>query len=132
MARIKRLEFGAAATAAIMRRAGYPDDPRCEWPGCGASLKKGAHLDHWNPEWAKGGKVEGRTELTADDGWMLCLKCHGDKTRREAKERAKGNRIIAKAAGGLRKPKAKIKSRGFQTNRDSAWKKPFSGNAVRR
>jgi hypothetical protein len=118
----KRLEFKKSVKIAILRRAGWPEKPVCE--GCGLPLRgKRIEVDHTLECWEK----PDRTELTAEDGRALGECCHRPKTARKNGERAHGNRIIEKAAGV--KPKRR---RGFQTNRDGPYKKPFGGNAVKR
>lgn len=63
-------------------------------------------IDHWIPLWLGGGE---------DDGNLapLCVEpCHREKTKREAKARAKIKRIRGET--GKNKRKAKIPSRPFQ------------------
>ena len=133
MSRIKRQNFTAAVKTEIMTRAGYPDNPRCENPSCGCSLKKcGGQLDHKVAEWILGGKHDERSALTANDGWMLCPDCHKIKTKGESRDRAHGNRIILKAAGATTSKGRKLQGRGFQTNRDGPYRKPFHRDAEKR
>ena len=88
---------------------------------------KRIEVDHTIECWEK----PDRAKLTIDDGQTLGECCHRPKTAEKAAQRAKGNRIIKKAAG-LKKKGPKIRSAGFQTNRNANWKKPFGRNAVRR
>lgn len=64
-------------------------------------------------------------------------KCAKKKTSKEATERAKHRRAAEKAHGADKaaaafEGKAKMKGRGFQTNRNSPFKKKMDGSVVRR
>jgi len=122
----KRLEFTKATKLAIFRRAGGPEDLRCE--GCKAPLMgKSFEYDHTLECWEMEDVEHGyRDPLTAEDGKLLCLPCHQEKTGRKAGERAHGKRIQAKAA------KAKPKRSSFLTNRDGPYRKKLNGEIERR
>lgn len=119
--RVDRIEFKTNVRMQILRRAGFPENPRCE--GCGRSLKgERIEVDHTVECW----EMRERRELTANDGRALGAKCcHQPKTARKNGERAHGNRIIKRAAG--------IKRRSsFKTNRDGPYKMKMDGSIERR
>lgn len=65
-----------------------------------------AHADHKNPLWCTGTNE-------ADNWQLLCLLCHGAKTKRESAARAKTKRL-ENARLGLKKQRGpKMQSRGF-------------------
>lgn len=84
----------------------------CAGPGCARRIPcQGMAYDHAVPLWAGGKDVPENLQA-------LCETCHAAKTKREAFERAKADRIRAKLAGdtgprGGHRRKAKIQSRGF-------------------
>ncbi|KKN17946.1 hypothetical protein LCGC14_0960920 [marine sediment metagenome] len=68
-----------------------------------------AHADHKNPLWCTGTN-------DADNWQLLCIPCHGAKTKREAAARAKAKRLERRRWEALKKPKGrKMQSRGFDT-----------------
>lgn len=107
----KRLEFSRKVRAAIIARA----NGKCE--GCGAVLKAGeGEIDHILPN-ELGGKPE------PSNGQWLCKVCHKAKTAKDVARIRKADRQRDKATGAKR-PKGKLKSRGF----DKA-EKPSKGKA---
>lgn len=68
-----------------------------------------AHADHKNPLWCTG-------DNAADNWQLLCIPCHGAKTKREAAARAKTKRLENIRLHGTKKRRGrKMQSRGFQT-----------------
>ena len=92
---------------------------RCE--GCGTILigRESYEGDHDTPTAAGGNS-------SFENCRIMCLDCHSDKTLKDVRDLAKGARQAKRNAG------IKPKGRGFQTNRDGGWKKPFYSNAIRR
>jgi len=121
----RRLEFSKPVKIEMFRRAGGPNDLRCE--KCQLRLMgKPFEYDHTLECWEMEDIEHGlRPPLTAADGKLLCIPCHARKTGKKTGERAHGKRIIAKAA------RAKPKS-SFATNRNSPWKKKMDGTVERR
>jgi 5-methylcytosine-specific restriction endonuclease McrA len=76
-----------------------------------------------------------RCEIKSDNSLAncrpLCSLCHTIKTTMDAKAAKKG-RAIRRETKKSQKPKAKIRSAGFQTNRDGPMKQKMSGKVVRR
>jgi hypothetical protein len=123
----KRLEFDKKTKIEMFKRAGGPEDLRCEGTGCGIPLRgKPFEYDHTLECWEMEDIEHGlRPPLTAEDGKLLCIPCHQEKTGRKAGERAHGKRIVAKAA------RAETKKRSsFRTNRDSPYKVKMDGTVV--
>ena len=91
-------------------------DKRCA--GCHYPTKLGnMHADHKHPLWCGGGNED-------EDFQLLCRRCHGAKTMKEAGARAKMKRLEEVRLEG-RKPKAsKMASRGF-----AGWRR-FNGERV--
>lgn len=91
---------------------------------------KNVNFDHINTD-RMGGKN------TVNNCMPLCVKCHDLKTNgrkhtslnSDKHTIAKHKRITGQTKTG---PKAKIKSRGFKTNRNSPWKKKMNGGLERR
>ena len=66
-----------------------------------------AQADHKNPLWCTGTNE-------ADNWQLLCISCHGAKTKREATARAKVKRLERMRWEALKKPNGrKMQSRGF-------------------
>jgi hypothetical protein len=122
---MKRLEFSKPVKIEMFRRAGGPNNLRCE--KCQLRLMgKPFEYDHQIEEWERQNiAADLRPPLTADDGKLLCIPCHDEKSGKKAGERAHGKRIVGKAA------RAKPKS-SFATNRNGAWKKKMDGTLERR
>lgn len=117
---MKRREFTDKVKLEIFRRAGGPDELRCESKKCRLPIKgRNFEIDHVIEEWER---VGDREKLTAEDGQLLCFPCHDEKTGKKAGERAHGKRIVKKAAGISKK-----KSPGFRgwrkMNGDIVWRK---------
>jgi len=124
---MKRLEFSKPVKIEMFRRAGGPNDLRCEGKDCGLRLMgKPFEYDHTIEEWEREDIEKGlRPPLTAEDGQLLCIPCHDAKSGKKAGERAHGKRLIAKAA------RAKPRS-SFQTNRNGTYKAKIGGGVERR
>lgn len=96
--------------------------------GCRERMTRaeGFAADHIVPLWAGGADSESNLQFLRDP-------CHKAKTKREAFERAKADRIRAKLNGeagprGGKRCKAKIQSRGF----DTRFRKKLTGEVVAR
>ena len=74
----------------------------CE--GCGVFCKK-FEIDHVIPDGLTG-------EPAFENSKLLCLECHGEKTKKDVKAISKAKRVEAKHLG-VKKPTQKIQSRGF-------------------
>ena len=97
----KRLEFTPKTKLAIFIRAGGPDKTCCE--KCRVAIKgRNFEIDHCIEEWERREVREGRRPLTADDGRLLCIPCHDEKTGKKTGERAHGVRLQLKAAGAIK------------------------------
>ncbi len=102
-----RREFSKPVKVEIISRCKVETGFRCE--NCGLIVASG-EIDHTD---ADALQIDKTRKLTADDGKFLCLPCHRDKTRNDVRTIAKVKRIEAKHMG-VSRPKAKIRSRGFQ------------------
>lgn len=112
-----RREFPKDVRIAAFRRA----NGRCEGR-CGGRLYVGKyHYDHVISD-ALGG------EPILENCRVLCIACHGEKTSHQDVPRiAKADRQLASFAG--------IKARSTRPlpgSKDSGWRRPFNGPAVRR
>jgi HNH endonuclease len=91
-----RLPFSAAAARAIKDRS---TDMKgriwCELCGAECPTRADYEIDHIVAEGVRPAN-DNRAPLTADDGKLLCLKCHSKKTRRDVFEIAKTNRLAKK------------------------------------
>lgn len=124
-----RLEFDKHVKMEMFRRAGGPENLRCE--GCQMLLRgKPFEYDHTLECWEMEDVAHYlRPPLTAEDGKLLGkLCCHQPKTARKSKERAHGVRLVEKSAGIKRGDKRS----SFRTNRDSRYKKRMDGKVVDR
>lgn len=120
-----RREFTNAVKAQIVHRAAMPDGiVKCE--GCGLVLgKKIYHIDHTIPDALM---LDKSRPLTVDDGKLLGWDCcHKPKTATDQGDIAKSRRREAKDQGFYRSTR-----RPIDGSRNSPWKKPFNGPAVRR
>jgi hypothetical protein len=91
-----RIAFSAASARAIERRA--TDMSGRKWcEGCGAECPTRAdyEIDHCVAEGARVAN-DNRPALSADDGKLLCLRCHDAKTRRDVREISKTKRLEGK------------------------------------
>ena len=124
-----RLEFDKKTKIEMFRRAGGPENLRCEGKDCGVPLRgKPFEVDHTLECWEMEDVEHGlRQPLTAEDGKLLCIPCHQEKTGRKAGERAKGKRIVAKAARAEKKY-----SRPIPGSRNSKFKKRMDGTVILR
>ncbi|HEY1881228.1 MAG TPA: HNH endonuclease [Caulobacteraceae bacterium] len=85
-----RVPFPRAVERAIVERATEGGRVYCE--GCGAGCRSRAdyEIDHIVPEGVRMGE---REPLSAEDGKLLCIKCHDRKTRRDVAEIARAKRL---------------------------------------
>jgi hypothetical protein len=122
---VDRLEFTKKVKIEIFKRAGGPENPQCENPQCGISVKnKPFDIDHIIEEWEKEDIQHGlRPPLCANDGQLLCKACHAIKSGKKSGERAHGVRIIAKQAKADKK-----KGGGFSQR----YKRKMDGTVVDR
>lgn len=126
MSRTKRQEFSKPVRIEIFRRAGGPGNLRCEV--CSIALGgKRFEVDHVLECWEMEDIEHGlRPPLTAEDGKVLCIPCHQEKTGRKAGERAKGKRLVAKAARAEKKYSRPIpgsKASGWRHKVDGTWER---------
>ena len=91
-----RISFSSASKRAIERRA---TDMKgriwCEQCGAECLSRADYEVDHIITEGVRPAN-DNRAPLTAEDGKLLCLKCHDKKTRRDVFEIAKSKRMGAK------------------------------------
>lgn len=128
----KRVEFTRKVYLEIMRRAGFPDQVRCEGDGCGRVLKRGEWEVHHLVEEKKLDHIErtARGRLTAADGKCLGKQCcHKRETAKFAAERARSEEIVLKHAGYY---DGKQKSRPIPGSKASGLKKRMDGSVVKR
>ena len=91
-----RIAFSAASTRAIERRATDMTGRKwCEQCGAECPTRADYQIDHCVAEGVRPAN-DNRSPLTADDGKLLCLKCHDKKTRRDLFEIAKAKRLESK------------------------------------
>ena len=83
-----RLAFSAPVVREIVSRAAG----RCEQCGAACLSRADYEIDHAVAEAVQPAN-DNRAPLTADDGKLLCLKCHDKKTRRDVREIAKTKRL---------------------------------------
>lgn len=123
---IDRLEFTKPVKLKMFKRAGGPENPCCE--ECRVSVKgKPFEYDHTIEEWEREDVARGlRPPLTEDDGKLLCIPCHDEKSGKKTSERAHVTRIAVKAA------KAKISRNPMPGSKASKWKRKMDGTIVRR
>jgi hypothetical protein len=77
---------------------------RCEQ--CQAAVGDGGEIDHTVAEWTRSATAKAdRRPLGAEDGQLLCARCHKDKSRKEAAERKRADR----AARGKRQARNPFK-----------------------
>lgn len=129
---MSRVEFTKKVYMEIMRRAGFPEQVRCEGEGCGRILKKGEWEVHHLVEEQRLNHVErtARGKLTAADGKCLGKECcHKRETARFAGERARSEEIILKHAGYY---DGKRKGRPIPGSKASGLKKRMDGRVVKR
>ena len=115
-----RLEIPKAIKLEVFKRAGGPDNTKCE--GCGFPVGgKRFDYDHIRAEVFNTPKNE--RIITAADVQLLGYECcHRTKSAKEHKANCHGKRIMAKTAKAQKR-----KSRPMPGSRDSPWKKKFSG-----
>jgi Zn finger protein HypA/HybF involved in hydrogenase expression len=89
-----RIAFSTASQRAIERRA---TDMKgriwCEQCGAECLSRADFEFDHVIPEGVRAGD---RLALTADDGRLLCLRCHERKTKKDVTEIARAKRLSHK------------------------------------
>jgi hypothetical protein len=91
-----RIAFSAASKRAIERRATDMTGRKwCEQCGAECQTRADYEIDHCVAEGVRPVN-DNRPPLTADDGKLLCLKCHDKKTRRDVAEIARAKRLESK------------------------------------
>lgn len=97
-----RRNFSKSVMVARIKAATVDGKIFCE--ECGVMCKR-FQIDHVIPDGLTG-------EPTFENSRLLCLECHGEKTKKDVKSIAKAKRVEAKHLG-VKQPKQTIKSRGF-------------------
>lgn len=95
---LEKRNVSKARRVAVLERQGHV----CKRANCDAPA---VDVDHIIPLWAGGSNRDDNLE-------GLCADHHGQKTRAEAKARAKANRIVARETN-TRRPRKQIPHRGF-------------------
>ena len=91
-----RIAFSNAAKRVITSRAtDMQGKIWCEQCGAECLSRADYEIDHCVPEGIQPAN-DNRPVLTADDGKLLCLKCHDIKTRRDVSEIARAKRLESK------------------------------------
>jgi hypothetical protein len=91
-----RVPFTKAAIRVIESRATDMTGRRwCEECGAECPTRADYEIDHIVAEGVRPAN-DNRAALTADDGKLLCLKCHDKKTRRDVAEIARAKRLEGK------------------------------------
>ena len=112
---MKRLEFSRKTRAAAFLRSGGC----CE--ECGAKLKTGeGEYDHDKECWEGG-------DDSLENCRVLCKVCHEEKTGEAAGRRSKADRQRDKHNGTWKR-----KTKPVPGSKDSGWRKPLNGPAIRR
>lgn len=113
-----RKEFAPKVKAqAFQRAAGF-----CEGEGCGVKLSPGKfHYDHDNPDGLTG-------EPTLENCKVLCLACHGTKTKKDQHDIAQAKRRERKHVMGIRQ----TKGRPLPGTKASGLRKRMNGQVERR
>lgn len=107
----KRREFSMALRIAIVNRASDAQfNIHCELCGVFCKSRQWYQIDHVIPE-AERPDADREKALVAADGQLLCLRCHGAKTRVDKKDIAKIARQTARHLGIEKANKRKIRSR---------------------
>jgi HNH endonuclease len=89
-----RIDFSNATKRIIERRAtDMAGRMWCEQCGAECLSRADFEVDHVLAEGIRPANDNNRAPLTADDGKLLCLKCHDQKTRRDVFEIAKSKRM---------------------------------------
>jgi hypothetical protein len=88
---VTRIPFSAPVTRIIEARAAG----RCEQCGAECPTRADYEIDHIVAEGVRPAD-DNRDPLTADDGKLLCLKCHRKKTAHDVFAIAKTNRLAKK------------------------------------
>ena len=101
-----RREFTKAVKVEIIKRARVNAVIRCE--KCAVDVRGSWHIDHIDPDAMQIDKSE---PLTAEEGQLLCLPCHDEKTRKDVADIAKAKRREA-AHLGARRPRQPMKGGG--------------------
>ena len=82
-----RREFTKAVKVQIIKRAGMNHIvANCE--KCGLPARQ-FEIDHRDPDAMQ---IDKSRKLTADDGWLLCIPCHAEKTAKDKADIAKAKR----------------------------------------
>jgi hypothetical protein len=91
-----RISFSTASKRTIVLRAtDMQGRIWCEQCGVECVTRADYEIDHVVAEGVRPAN-DNRSPLTADDGKLLCLKCHDKKTRRDVFEIAKAKRLESK------------------------------------
>lgn len=106
---VSRREFKRTIKIEIVRRATWSDghvlrDQYCE--KCREPTKGRFEIDHRDPDAMQ---IDKGKPLTADDGWLLCIPCHKEKTKKDKGDIAKAKRREAVHLGA-RRERQQIKS----------------------
>ena len=97
-----RRNFPKSVMVACIKRATKDNVIYCE--GCGVQAKK-FQIDHIRADGLLG-------EPTLENARLLCIECHGEKTKDDVARISKAKRVEARHLGAI-PPKQKIQSRGF-------------------
>ena len=97
-----RRNFTKAIIVARIKAATKDGVTYCD--GCGLPCRKW-EIDHIRADALLG-------DPTFENSRLLCLPCHGEKTKDDVKRISKAKRVEAKHLGAVQ-PKGKIQSRGF-------------------
>ena len=103
---MSRREFTKAVSVAIIKRASQNDVPYCE--ECHQQATR-FHIDHIDPD---GLQTDKSKKLKPEEGRLLCLPCHAEKTKADVANIAKAKRREAKHLG-VKSTAPPIQSRGF-------------------
>jgi hypothetical protein len=96
MSRAQRIPFSNAVRREIISRAtDMKGSTFCEQCGAECVTRADYEIDHVLAEGILPAN-DNRPTLTADDGRLLCLKCHDKKTRRDVAAIAKSKRLVKK------------------------------------
>ena len=105
-----RLEFGKRIRAQIVLRATNGNGVIC-CELCALVLgKRPYQVDHILPEALCDHTMQ--RDLKREDGQLLCIPCHKEKTDRDVKQIRKADRQYKRDAG-ITRPSGQIQSRGF-------------------
>ena len=96
---MSRREFDKKTSVVIIKRATVNGVVRCE--EChGEAMRH--HIDHTDPDAMQ---IDKSKKLTAEEGRLLCIPCHKEKTRKDVADIAKAKRREAAHLGAKTAPK---------------------------